>query len=262
MAEIRKTTNDQAGYYRELTELVRADASAGAERTARTRTLAARSGLVLAETLYGEFAAVKLLQPFETSLQVKQRLMNELTQSLDQLVVYGIPDVTAAATYYIAETYADFSRSLVESQRPSDLAAAEREQYESALEEEAFPVEEKAIGVHEKNLELLRTGVVNAWTEKSLGRLAQLVPGRYAKNEVSCGFLGSIDSYAYRSPAALLPTPVPSGIEGAPVPPSAAPTSAPTQSPAAERGTAPTIKTTGVKSSNKACEVMANATPR
>ena len=36
--------------------------------------LAARSALVLAEKLYGEFAAVKLLQPFETSLQEKQRL--------------------------------------------------------------------------------------------------------------------------------------------------------------------------------------------
>ena len=42
----------------------------------------------------------------------------------------------------------------------------------------------------------------NAWIEKSLARLAQLMPGRYAKAEISSGFLGSIDRYAYRSPAA------------------------------------------------------------
>jgi hypothetical protein len=40
-----------------------------------------------------------------------------------------------------------------------------------ALDEEAFPFEEKAIGVHEKNMELLQAGVLNDWTEKSLGRL-------------------------------------------------------------------------------------------
>ncbi|MEQ9563039.1 MAG: hypothetical protein RLN69_10995, partial [Woeseiaceae bacterium] len=29
-----------------------------------------------------------------------------------------------------------------------------------------------------------------------------LMPGRYAKNEISGGFVGSIDSYAYRMPIA------------------------------------------------------------
>jgi tetratricopeptide (TPR) repeat protein len=250
MAEIRKATRDEAGYYRELGEIVRADATAGAERTARTRTLAARSALVLAEKLYGEFAAVKLLQPFETSLQLKQRLMGELTEALDRLVEYEIAEVTAAATYYIAETYSDFSRALIDSQRPADLAAAELEEYEAALEEEAFPFEEKAIGVHEKNLELLRTGVLNAWTEKSLGRLAQLVPGRYAKNELSGGFLGSIDSYAYRSPASTMPAPAPAGVE---------PTPAPTPTPSTEPVPTPSTQTTQSEPSIAAGERVADA---
>jgi len=46
----------------------------------------------------------------------------------------------------------------------------------------------------------LRAGVFNTWIEKSLGRLAELVPGRYAKHEMSNGFLDSIDSYVYRHP--------------------------------------------------------------
>jgi tetratricopeptide (TPR) repeat protein len=253
MAEIRKATHDEAAYYRELDEIVRMDATAGAERTARTRTLAARSALVLAEKLYGEFAAVKLLQPFETSLQVKQRLMTDLTQALDRLVEYEIADVTAAATFYIAETYSDFSRALIESQRPADLAAAELEEYETALEEEAFPFEEKAIGVHEKNLELLRTGVLNAWTEKSLGRLAQLVPGRYAKNEMSGGFLGSIDTYAYRSPASTLPPPAPAGLETTP---------APVPAPSVEPVPSPSTQTTQNEPTIAPGEVVANATQR
>ncbi|HKD26277.1 MAG TPA: hypothetical protein VKC66_10270, partial [Xanthobacteraceae bacterium] len=37
---------------------------------------------------------------------------------------------------------------------------------------------------------------------KSLSRLAEMVPGRYAKNEMSSGFIGAIDHYVYRSPLA------------------------------------------------------------
>jgi len=59
---------------------------------------------------------------------------------------------------------------------------------------------------------LLRKGVFNAWIEKSLGRLAVMMPGRYAKPEVSSGPSGAIDSYVYRSPAQ--PAPAPAGTAG------------------------------------------------
>jgi len=147
--------------------------------------------------------AVKLRQPFETSLKEKQQRMDTTIDAMNRLVEYEIADVTAAATYYMAETYFDFSRSLKESERPTDLQPADLEKYESDLDETAFPFEEKAIKVHEKNIELLHGGVFNDWTEKSLSRLTELMPGRYAKSEVSSGFLGGIDSYAYRTPVSL-----------------------------------------------------------
>ena len=125
-----------------------------------------------------------------------------LSQRSARLVDYQVGEVTAAATFYMAEVYYGFNRSLIESERPSDLQAADRQEYELALEEEAFPFEERAISVHEKNLELIRAGIYNAWIDKSLAKLAQLMPARYAKSEMSSGFLGSIDSYAYRAPAA------------------------------------------------------------
>ena len=132
---------------------------------------------------------MKLRQPFETSLQDKQQRMDATIEAMDRLVDYEIADVTAAATYYMAETYFNFSRSLVESERPTDLKPADLEAFEMDLDEKAFPFEEKAISVHEKNMELLHAGVFNAWTEKSLGRLTELMPGRYAKHETSSGFL-------------------------------------------------------------------------
>jgi tetratricopeptide (TPR) repeat protein len=200
IAEIHKSRNDQARYREQLEAIVHLDANAGSERTDRTRNLAARGALVLSEPLYEHFAGLKLVQPFEQSLQEKRRAMDAALAAFGNLVAYEVGEVTAAATFYMAEVYSNFSRSLVESERPAELKAGELQDYELALEEEAFPLEEKAIAVHEKNLELMSGGIYNAWIDKSLARLAVLKPGRYAKSEISSGFLGSIDRYVYRQP--------------------------------------------------------------
>jgi tetratricopeptide (TPR) repeat protein len=201
IAEILKAANDLPLYRQELAEIVRIDADAGPERSGRTRTLAARSALVLAEQVYEEFVAVKLRQPFETSLQEKKQRMDAAIEAMGSLVGYEIGEVTAAATYYMAETHFDFSRDLAESERPTDLEPADLEEYERSLKQIALPFEEKALALHKKNLELLQAaGGFNPWIEKSLGKLAERMPERYARHEMSNDFLDTIDSYAYRHP--------------------------------------------------------------
>src|SRR5688572_14656816 len=58
IAEIYRARGDEARYHVELAALVAADAAAGAERTDRTRFLAAQAGLKLAEPSYAAFNAV------------------------------------------------------------------------------------------------------------------------------------------------------------------------------------------------------------
>jgi hypothetical protein len=58
---------------------------------------------------------------------------------------------------------------------------------------------------------LLAVGIYNPWVQKSLDKLAILMPGRYAKNEISGGYVGSIDTYAYRMPVA---PPIGVGVDG------------------------------------------------
>jgi hypothetical protein len=204
IAGIYQSKGDTTRYHGTLEQIVKVDAAAGSERTARTRFLAGRSALVLAQQVYESFASLKLLQPFDQSLAEKQRRMTAATDAFGHLVDYQVGEITAAATFYLGEIYSNFSRSLRESERPAGLAGAKLQEYEDALDEEAFPFEEKAIKVHEKNLELMSGDrLFNSWIEKSLARLAEMMPGRYAKAEISTGFLGSIDRYAYRSPAAV-----------------------------------------------------------
>jgi outer membrane protein assembly factor BamD (BamD/ComL family) len=224
IAGMYSTRHDDAAYREQLRQIVAADKGAGGQRSARTRYLAAQSALVLAQDLYASFTGVKLRLPFERSLKEKQQRMNAALDAFGALVEYQVGDVTAAATFYMAETYGEFSRSLLESERPAGLSPKELAEYQSTLEEEAFPFEEKSIAVHEKNVELLGSGVYNSWIDKSLARLAELSPARYAKSEVSSGWVSSIDGYAYHAPVAPAPAPAPPAEpQAAPIEPAAVP---------------------------------------
>lgn len=202
LAEIFEFELDYERYYAQLNEIVDADHAAGPERTDRSRYLASKAALVLAEQTYERFASLRLVQPFEESLAEKQARMDLATVAFEGLVEYQVAEVTAAATFYIAEIYFEFSAALLDSERPAGLTAAEKVDYELVIEEEAYPFEERAIDVHQQNFELLAVGVYNPWVQQSLDKLAVMMPGRYAKNEISGGFVGSIDSYAYRMPIA------------------------------------------------------------
>ncbi len=197
IARLYKSANDTKSYFNELRQIVDSDARAGGERTDRTRYLAAMSALALTEPLYQRFVEIKLVKPFKKNLARKKAVMKEATDAFGKLVDYQAGEVTAAAAFYIAEIYYYFGRALMKSERPDNLNALEREQYELALEEQAYPFEEKAISLHEKNLELLGVGVYNAWIDKSIERLAKLVPARYAKFEESTGFIDTIGPFRY-----------------------------------------------------------------
>ncbi len=200
IAGMYEKKQDEASYHDQLRRIVKIDKAAGDERSERIRYLAAQSALVLTEGLYRRFAEVELVQPFQKHLKRKKRRMDAALEAFGGLLDYEVGEVTAAATFYMAEVYSGFSRALMESERPADLDRASLQDYEMVLEEEAFPFEERAIEVHEKNLELMAAGLFNPWIEKSLARLSELMPGRYAKFETSSGLIASLDTYSYRAP--------------------------------------------------------------
>ena len=115
----------------------------------------------------------------------------------------------------MAEIYAHFSKALMASERPKGLSPLELEQYELAIEEQAYPFEEKAIDVHESNLKLISLGVYNLWIEKSLQKLAEFVPARYDKQEESSGIVSSLETYIFEIDRPEPPAP-PESKPGAP----------------------------------------------
>ncbi len=183
IADIYLAQGKNKKYIAELKKIVATDASGGKGRTDRTKFLAAKASLVLAKPKLEAFKKVALVQPFKKNLKKKKQRMRSAIDAYTKLVDYQVGDVTAAATYYIAEVYYEFSVALIKSERPKNLNAEELEQYELVIEDQAYPFEEKAISVHEKNMELLDVGVYNEWIDRSIAKLAVLVPARYAKTE-------------------------------------------------------------------------------
>ena len=183
IAEIYLSQGDDQNYLSELHKIVSIDSAAGDGRTERTKFLAGHAALILAEPKLALFQEVALVEPFQENLAVKKQRMRDAISAYNQLVEYQVGNVTAAATYYIAEIYYEFNVALVKSERPVNLNEEELEEYELVIEEQAYPFEEKAIEVHEKNMELLDVDIYNDWIDKSIARLAIMLPARYAKPE-------------------------------------------------------------------------------
>ena len=168
-----------------LENMVRVDATAGAQQSERTRFLAATASLELAEPVRRSFVTMKITQPLADSLKLKKSLMEEVLNVYGDAAAYGVAEVTTAATFRLGEAYQQFSRDLMDSERPQDLDEAALEQYDLLLEEQTFPFEEKAIDLYQANAARTVDGVYDEWVRKSFAALANLVPARYAKNERS-----------------------------------------------------------------------------
>jgi len=185
LLKIAEQTGNEQERVKRLQDLVQVDASAGAQRSDRTRFLAAVASLELADPVRERFAVVKLTQPLAKSLKLKKSLMEEVIAAYTSAADYGVAEVTTAATFRLGEVYEQFSSDLMGSDRPADLDVDALEQYELLLEEQAFPFEEKAIDLYKANTDRAADGVYDEWVQRSFERLAGLMPARYAKKERS-----------------------------------------------------------------------------
>ena len=185
LLEIAEFNGDAEVRTKILHDLVRVDATAGAERSDRSRFLAATASLELAEPVRRSFVALKITQPLADSMELKKSLMEDVLKVYGDAADYGVAEVTTAATFRLGEVYQQFSRDLMDSERPRDLDEAALEQYDLLLEEQTFPFEEKAIELYQANAARTADGVYDQWVRKSFAALARLIPARYAKLERS-----------------------------------------------------------------------------
>ena len=185
LTEIYDTASERSVYYYWLRELVKGAADNGGQRTDRAHFLAAKAAFLLAEPRYQDFRRIRLIAPLKKSLKKKKQRMELALEAYGRAAEYGVAEFTTASTYRIAELYHRLSQDLLASERPRNLSAAELEQYEVLLEEQVYPFEEKAIEVHEANVQRVGNDIYDDWIKRSFVQLSKLRPAQYAKYEKS-----------------------------------------------------------------------------
>jgi tetratricopeptide (TPR) repeat protein len=185
LADMAKAQNDGKTRSQWLDEIIRSDKSAGAARTDRSKYLAAKATIETATGPVALFNSIKLTAPLNKSLKSKRDAMERTLAVYGQALDYGVAEVTTQATFGMAELYRQLGADLMTSERPKNLDADAKEQYDVLLEEQAFPFEEKSIELHETNAQRTGDGVYDEWIQRSFDVLAKLMPARYAKTEIS-----------------------------------------------------------------------------
>jgi tetratricopeptide (TPR) repeat protein len=204
LADIAGNAGNIEGQRRWQREIVNADRTAGAARTDRTQYLAAKSQLALASPTRDEYRAIPLALPLKASLAKKRKSMEAALGAYKTAADYRVAEVTTLATFEIAEIYRQLGKDIMKSERPKKLAGDSLDEYNSLLEEQAFPFEEQAIKTHEINTARVRDNVYDEGVKKSFAALAELKPGRYGKSEM----IGtSFDTIVPAAPPVQAPAP-------------------------------------------------------
>ena len=215
LADIAANAGNLEGQRRWQREIIAADKNAGAGRTDRTQYLAARAQLALASPARDAFRDIRLVLPLKASLAKKRKALETALAAYKSATDYRVAEVTTLATYEIAEIYRKLGQDVMQSERPKKLPPDQLEEYNSLLEEQAFPFEEQAIATHELNIKRVHENVYDEGVKKSFTALSELKPARFGKHEM---LSASVDAIVPPAP----PPPVDPAL-ATPADPTAAP---------------------------------------
>ncbi len=193
LIELSQARGDTRTNRRWLQALIAREKLAGDQRSVRSRTLAAQAAMTLAEDSRVAFERRRINLPLDRSVPAKKSAMDEAMAAYEAVANYAIAEYTTQATYRMGDLYANFSKALLESERPRGLSELELEEYQFLLEDQAFPLEEKAIEIHAANTRRTLDGIYDRWVKSSYEALARLLPARYAKTERSEVTLETLD---------------------------------------------------------------------
>ncbi len=165
----------------------------GASATMGDTISAARSQLILGDYRKRQYEQVKIVSPVEDNLKKKEGLLKEALADYTAAAKYRISDITAEATFKMGVMFEHHKDAIMTSERPSELTSEQLEEYNYMLEEQAYPFEDKAIGIHEGNVrKTVDEGIYNMWVKKSYERLSSLVPAKYKRDEAGKQYSGDL----------------------------------------------------------------------
>ncbi|AHK17591.1 tetratricopeptide repeat protein [Thalassolituus oleivorans] len=175
-----------------LDKIIRLHRNGKDQQTERSRYLASSAAFQLAEFDRIAFEKVKITLPLAKSIVRKNEPMQRALKRYTQAVEMEVLEFTTPATFHIADMYAQMSKALMTSEKPKGMDEVEAEEYQYLLEDQAFPLDEAAIDIHQTNIRRTYDGLYDQWVKKSFSSMAELMPGQYNKPEKVATYVDQI----------------------------------------------------------------------
>ena len=144
------------------------------------RRSAAEARFMQGEYIYSDFSAVKVSFPqsvLRRTLVKKAELLQKVGTIYFEVLDFKAHDVSAGALFRIGESYYLFAKSLFDLPIPEELTEDEQIIYRAELDDQAAPLQEKAIEAMSRALKLAHQNhVYNEWSRRSASVLVKLSP--------------------------------------------------------------------------------------
>src|SRR5216684_5114606 len=152
-----------------------------AERTGAVVDAAAHARFLLVEPVFDEFVAIRFHSARQAglvaALAAKNARMAKLLAAYTEVIAAGSPRWSQAALTRLGEGYRDFNKGLLEAPVPRGLDAEQQALYRTTVENQALPLEDKAVDAFRKAIETgLRTAFYSEWTLRAQERLREYRP--------------------------------------------------------------------------------------
>ncbi|MBK8214253.1 MAG: tetratricopeptide repeat protein [Myxococcales bacterium] len=184
LAMAQQKTDDEKGSDLSLKEAVSLGRQRGRELGADGKFYAAKARYMEGEKILRRFDQIQIqgdVKQLSARLKQKAELLKAASTVFLDTVSLGVAEWTTAALYQIGRTYESFAKALRDAPPPSNLSDADKEAYQTQIDEFVVPIEERSLDAYENGWKkAIELGIYNQWTAKmreALGRLnAELYP--------------------------------------------------------------------------------------
>lgn len=115
-------------------------------------------------------------------LKIKTARTEKLKAAYTEVIKFGSPTWSAAALCRLGEAYQNFNRGLLEAPMPRGLTPDQEDLYRTTLENQALPLEDKAVEALETAIAKSRDlGVYSDWTTRAQEKLKMYRPDAYGE---------------------------------------------------------------------------------
>jgi hypothetical protein len=148
---------------------------------------AAHCRFMLGEMVFDEYKKIKLRPPKRRMVKLlkqKATVLKKAESLFTGVVAAGHMEWASAALYRIGDMYAQFAAAIYQAPQPKGLNQRELEVYKQELQSLAFPIEDKALSAFTISHQMaLKHGYFSTWSQKTIGMLRKLDPGKFPKEE-------------------------------------------------------------------------------